>query len=58
MFLLTLASIVGVMAMGFHLLYFSAGELSDLCTYDIRYLYYPGLSGLLISFVLSLACMW
>mmetsp|Transcript_16078 Transcript_16078/g.15429 ORF Transcript_16078/g.15429 Transcript_16078/m.15429 type:complete len:361 (-) Transcript_16078:151-1233(-) len=58
MFLVTTASLSGLMAIGFYLLYFSAGEYKDLCTYDVSYLYYPGLIGLVICFILSLICMW
>jgi hypothetical protein len=58
MFLVTLASMVGLMAIGFHLLYFNSGELKDLCSYDVKYIYNPGLGGILLCLVLSLVCMW
>mmetsp|Transcript_16086 Transcript_16086/g.15440 ORF Transcript_16086/g.15440 Transcript_16086/m.15440 type:complete len:390 (-) Transcript_16086:94-1263(-) len=58
MFLVTTSSLIGLMAIGFYLLYFSAGENKDLCTYDVRYIYYPGLVGIVICSFLSLVCVW
>jgi hypothetical protein len=58
MFLITLASILGLMALGFNLLYFSAGEYKNLCTYDVSHLYDPGTVGIVASLFLSLICVW
>jgi hypothetical protein len=58
MLLVTTASIMGLLSLAFDFYYFSAGEYKDFCTYDINYIYWPGLAGLLFGLFLSLICMW
>lgn len=57
MYIVTLIASVGVVSLSSLLLNF-AGQYSELCNYDSRYLTAPGIVGVILAFSLSMICMW
>ena len=58
LFSCTACSVAGLMALGLYLLEYSAIQFADVCTYDVNKLYVPGIIGLVVSFGVSIMCMW
>ena len=58
LFLVTAAAISSLMALGLYLLEYSSLESIDICFFHANPSYETGITGIVLSFILALACMW
>lgn len=57
LFIVTALDIAGLMALGYCLLGYSSVQLVNICTYDVGAVYTSGVYGVVVSFVVAVACM-
>ena len=58
LFIVTAAAISSLMSLGLYLLEYSSQESIDICTFHANPSYETGIAGIVLSFVIALACMW
>ena len=58
LFLVTAAAISSLLSLGLYLLEYSSLESIDICFFHANPSYETGITGIVLSFLLALACMW